>query len=440
MHILRRLGSAATAGLLMTAFVSGPAGAQTAEVYVGNANGRVLALQVGTLLPQVSLGTTSALADSTLKAVAESAGALGLPLLSGSNAGKVEVNVDGAVQFTGEQCATPALPAPIDSVLSIGVACSTSAAKVENGNPHATGVAQIARVEVDAADLLQPITSVADPLLTGLLGGTLDTINNTLPAAVPDLQIGDTLGDVLAALGAVKTLDVQLGTSTSDVAVEGGVVTSTATSAGGIVSVLPLGVAGLKPVVEIEIGSAKATAVYDRSAGTSAPAFDPSIVTVRINTPTTDALGQLVQINPQEIKIGPNLALPVLGALASPCADAANEYCLLPGTPFETRIAVASGRTVTNPDGSVGAVADAVKIHALRNIGQLLAPLEGGILLEIAGASAGVAGARPTVVVETPRELPRTGGTPWVAILGAGTFAAAIIGRRALARVPARTR
>ena len=434
MRILRRLGSAATAGLLMTAFVSGPASAQTAETYVGSASGRVLGLNIGNLLPQASLGTTSALVDSTVKAVAESAGALGLPLLNGSNAGAVQVTTDGASQGTGEQCATPALPAPLSGVLSIGVACSNSFAEIAAGNPHSLSTSQIARIEVDAADLLQPVTSVADPLLTGLLGGTLDTINNTLPPTVPDLQIGDTLGEVLGALGAVKTLDVQLGASSSEVSTVAGTVTSVATSQGGLVSILPLGVAGLKPVVEIEIGSAKATAVYDRASGTSSPTFNPAIVTVRINTPTTDALGQLVQLNPQEIKIGPDLALPVLGALASPCADAANEYCLLPGTPFETRIAVASGRTVTNADGSVGAIADAVKIHALKNMGQLLAPLEGGILLEIANATAGVAGARPTVLVELPRELPRTGGTPWAAVVGAATLGAAIAARRTLVR------
>jgi hypothetical protein len=178
--------------------------------------------------------------------------------------------------------------------------------------------------------------------------------------------------------------------------------------------------------------------VYDRVAGTSKPSFDPAIVTIRVNTPTTDALsGKVLNIDLREIKITPDLSvLPttVAAAVVTKCADAPNEFCVLAGTPLETRIAVASGRTITNADGSVGAVADAVKVHALKNIGATVAQLNGGLLLELAHAEAGVGG-RPAELVtvavpDLPRELPRTGGTPWMPMIGVVGLALAVLTRR----------
>jgi hypothetical protein len=109
---------------------------------------------------------------------------------------------------------------------------------------------------------------------------------------------------------------------------------------------------------------------------------------------------------------------------------------VLPGTPLETRIAIASGRTVTNADGTVGAVADAVKIHALKNIGTLVPALAGGIKLELAHAEANVGGAPAQVLAlpDLPRELPRTGSTPWIAVAGIGALGMAVITRRVLVR------
>jgi hypothetical protein len=435
MRSIRRAGSAAVAFLLLSAASTGSASAATTttpETYVGSAAGRALSLSVGP--SSVTLGSSLAKVDSTLKAAADSAGVLGLPVVGGSNAGAVEVTGADQSKATGEKCATPAFPAPLAAVLNFGAGCSSSLAEVKGDDPRALATGTVAKLDLSAQTLLATPLNALQPVTTPLLGG-IDTINKTLPV---DLKVDDTLGDLLKALGSTKTLEVELGKSISEVATTDGVVTSTATSQAGRIAILPLGaVAGveLKPVVEIIVGQAKATAVYDRVSGESKPSFDPAIVTIRINTPTTDSLGKLIGQNLSEIKIAPNLALPAAGPLAAPCADAKNEYCVLPGTPFETAIAIASGRTVQNADGTVGAVADAVKIHALRNIGTLVAPLTGGIKLELAHAEAGVGG-RPaeTVTIDIPAELPRTGGTPWIPMAGAGVLGLAILARRTVVR------
>ena len=473
MRKIRRVGGVAFAGLLLTAVVGGPAASaqtqtKTPETYVGSAAGQALHLKIGTT--EVSAGASSASVDSTLKAVADAAGALGLPLVGGTNAGKVEAAAGEVKGSTTPVCATPTFPDPVASVLSIGAACSYSMAAVENSLPKALANGTVFTMDVSANTVLSQLP-LDDPnvqtLVNGVLGG-LDTINNTLASlpggAVPDLQTDDTVGELLDALQNTKTLAVKLGDSTSEVITDGNTVTSTATSKAGVIQLLPLGASvvlpdgtiQLKPVVEIEIGSSKATAVYDRATGKSTPSFDPAIVTIRVNTPTTDAISgvteDLAGISVKEIKVTPDLSVldPVLGAsgevLVAKCADAPNEFCVLPGTPLETRIAVASGRTVTNPDGSVGAVADAVKVHALRNIDQLPAVggavgssvLAGGILLELAHAQAGVGG-RPLELVtiqapEIPRELPRTGGTPVLPLVAVAGVGLALAARRTIAR------
>ncbi|HVM07853.1 MAG TPA: hypothetical protein VM345_05300 [Acidimicrobiales bacterium] len=466
MRTIRRVGGTALAGLLLTAVVGGPAAsAQTEtknpETYVGTAAGRALNLKIGG--QGITAGFSAVNVDSTLKAVAESAGALNVPVIGGNNAGKVEVAGDGTRQAKLDQCATPSISAipgvgaQLSTVLTAGAACSSSLAEVVNGAPHALATGTVFDLDVKANTVLSqvPLGALA-PVVNQVYGG-IDQLNKALqPVLGTDLKVDDTLAEVVTKLQTTKTLDVRLGGSRSENLVEGTKVTSVAKSEAGVIALFPLGDAlpvetgvTLKPLVEIVIGSASASATYDRATGKSEPKFDPAIVTIRVNTPTTDAVSQRITgFTPQEIKIAPNLSasgLPIpaqLSAIVQACPDAPNEFCILTGTPLETRIAVASGRTVTNADGSVGAIADAVKIHALRNIGTVAAPLAGGILLELAHAEAGVGG-RPAELItisapEIPRELPRTGGTPVLPMVAVAGLGIALAARRTIARATAR--
>jgi len=441
MRLIRRVGGMAVAGVLLSGFVAGGASASTVspETFVGSAAAQALVLSVGS--SSLTSGVSAAKIDSTLKAHADASGLLGLPLAGGSNAGAVDVSGSG-VNKVDNVCATPALPSAVATYLNVGAACSSSLAEITADGPHALGKGSVLSIDGNLQTILNQPISALQPVTDTLLG-TLASINAALPV---NLQPTDTLSSLLTALGNTQTLAVKLGDSTSETTTSGSVVTSVAKAEAGDIQILPLGATvngtQLKPVVEIQIGSASATAVYDRATGKSTPAFDPAIATIRINTPTTDAAGALIGQDLSEIKIAPDLTptqvVAVAGTtFAQPCADAANEYCLLPGTPFETRIAVASGRTVTNADGSVGAIADAVKIHALVNIGTLVPPLDGGIKLELSHAEAGVGGA-PAVtqvaVPDVPRELPRTGGTPWIPLAGAAGLVAVLFGRRLFVR------
>lgn len=468
MRTIRRAGGLAVAGLLLSSLVGGPASAQeqivtSPEAYAGAANAQALILTVAG--SGVTAGLSKASGDSSAKAAAEGQGSLLLgqlvPLPVGTSKPSTATQTgEGKVVGPKSCAADPTTPTPLATLLTLGVACGTATAEVAGGKPNGLATGSVFDLDVTANTVLSqvPISSLS-PVLTPVLGG-IDTINKTvagLPVvgpAVGDLKVDDTLSELLKNLQSVKTLEVRLGSSQSQVVAVDSTVTALATAEGGIISILPVnlplvdGTVVTKPLVEIIIGSAKAKAVYDRASGKATPSFDPSIVTIRINTPTTDALsGKVAGINFQEIQVDPSLSpaqIPaaIPAAVVSKCPDAENEFCVLVGTPLETRIAVASGRVRTNGDGSVTAISDAVKIHALKNIGTAVAPLAGGVLLELARAEATIGG-RPAVV-ETPRaavappeipaELPRTGGTPWMPIAGLAGLALFVITRRTLVR------
>ncbi len=104
------------------------------------------------------------------------------------------------------------------------------------------------------------------------------------------------------------------------------------------------------------------------------------------------------------------------------------------GTPLESTISLGAGRTISNPDGTVGAVADGVSL-------QLLKGVSGGIGIELAHAESAVGGAKgaiseQTIVTVLPaKELARTGGAaPWLPMAGFGLILVAFLTRRLVAR------
>jgi hypothetical protein len=471
----------AFAGLLLTGVVGGQAASaadtttKTPETYLGSASGTSLHLKVGA--QEISAGVSNALVDSTLKAVADGAGALNVPVVGGNvPSTKVEVSGDNTKQAMADKCASPdlsALPAvgpQLASIMSVGVACSSSLAEVNAGLPHALSNGSVFSLDANLQTIVQSLPlSAVQGVLDSVYGG-IDGLNkaiNTQVPGTPDLKLDDTLKQVVTALGSTKTLTVKLGNSTSEVTTDGNTVTSTAKSDAGLIQLFPLGAAlptatgiELKPLVEIEIGSSSATAAYNRASGTSTPKFNPAIAIIRVNTPTTDAVSGLINgfkpatIDLRNVVVNPDLSasnlIPatIASAVVKGCSDAPNEFCILEGTPLETRLAIASGRTVQNPDGSVGAIADAVKINALRRIteapvvGPSLSALQGGILLELAHAQAGVGGKPAELVTvsvpDIPRELPRTGGTPWIPMAAVAGVVIALAARRTMVKATAR--
>lgn len=450
MRTIGRLGAAAAAGLLLSGLVGGMASAQTKETYLGGAKGTALSLKVGTT-EVGSFGVSDSSINSNLKAAAMGAGAIS-PLADTT----VKTLVEGA---DGEQSdskvgAKVSVPG-LENLFALEIGKSEASSKITGGLPTAASTGQVKSLTLDIQNqetLSSTIGSVQTQIqpILDLLGGTLDSVSDVTGV---DLAVDDTVDELLTALKTTRTVDVQLGSSTSTVVTDGNRVVSTAVSEGGRIDLLPLGalepVTGeTVPVVSIVIGSAKATTTYNRITGkTEGVSFDPAIVTIRVNTPTTRAVGELTQvvgIDPSEIKITPGTLVETLPktAIVGPCSDFAQAVCILEGTPFESRLILAGGRTFTNEDGSVGAEADAVRIQLVKNITQLAPQLDvlaGGIDLSLARAEAGVAG-RPADVPATPlvpevtRELPRTGGFPILPVAGSGMVAMAVVVRRLLAR------
>lgn len=394
------MAALAAATALAGAFVVQPASAQTAkpESYVGSAAGRALDLSVLSL-PTVTLGVSTGKVTSLTTSVAEGAGSLGLV---GSTI-RAEVANSGT-DVKGPACA---VPLPIANILNVGLACGSATASIADGNPVSTSEGSVAAIDLSGQNLLDSVAPVTDTL-TDTVAGALAPVCGLLALACP---VTDTVNDVLSSVLDTKTLEVAAGKSVSSVTTEAGKVTAKATSQGAVITLLPLpvvgGVASTEPLASITVGTATATAVYDRATGVSTPTVDPALVTVKLNTLLTTTLGIPDTIS---VPIGTSLIVPGTG-----------------GTPLETEIVAAAGRTVTNADGTIGAIADAVKIHALKGV-------SGGILLNLAHAEAGVGG---TVAVAAPvpvLELPRTGGTPWLPLAGVGVLGLAVLVRRFVLR------
>ncbi|HUQ39728.1 MAG TPA: hypothetical protein VM030_06200 [Acidimicrobiales bacterium] len=331
---------------------------------------------------KATFGVSTAKINSTLKAAADGAGQL---LVLGSTT-KAEVTGNNTKQTKPQACAQALPPAP---VLSLGLACSSSTAEVVEGLPHAVADGSLVSLDLGLNQL--PINTVIDPV-KGALGQVFGALPDTLDPAT------NTVTDLLTALGNTQTLAVKVGHSRSDVSTVANTVTAVGQAEAAQIDVLPIGGLAKQPVASIIVGSAKATAVYDRVAGAAKASFDPAIVTLRLNTVLTGA---------QEIKVAPGETITILQ-----------------GTPLESTITVADGKTTKNADGSVSAVADGVKLELLKGV-------NGGVILELAHAEAGAAGnlgkAEPPAVAF---ELPRTGGTPWMPIVGITALGVAVLVRR----------
>lgn len=402
---IRRISAAVATAIVAGAFIASPAGAAANENYVGSATGT--ALNLDAVGQKLTLGFSKGKVASTLEAVAEAAG----QLLPAGNATTSKASVTGAdgTQEQKEQCGPISTPAELQQIgLSLATACSSSFSEIKSGAPRVLSEGSVADFDLSAnliLDKVPQLNQTIDQVQAGLMPvlGQLDAVTQQL-----GISLSDTVGTLLDKLQTTQTLRVSVGKTTSDVTTVASTVTSAATAAGAQIDLLPVGalVNGVQaPLVSIIVGSAKASAVYDRQAGTSSADFDPALVRV-----VTNLAGALKQ----EIAVAPGQTI-----------------TLLEGTPLESDIIVGDGSTVKNPDGSVGAIADGVALRLLKGV-------NGGINLDLAHAEAGVAGS-PAVadVVDIPRasELPRTGSNgPWLPVAGATLIAAAVVTRRFVLR------
>lgn len=400
----RRLAAAAGAITLASVFTAGPVSAQsTAEVYLGSASGRALNVQV--LGIGTTLGVSSSKVTSQLTSVAEGSG----QLLNAGTTAKVDLSGNGANETRPDACA---VVLPVANILNAGLACGAASGSITGGNPVANSEGRFAGLTLDVENLLGLVPALSDTV-TGLTDSTVGTLKSLPVLGTTLAPVVDTVNATVADVLKTRTLELTAGKSTSSVVTDGGNVVSSATASGAEIKILPVrlpgsveGVTGeLGPLATITVSSAAAKAVYNRATGTSTPSFDPSLVT---------------------IKLGPTALLPTGTEIKVPVNAS---QTILAGTPLESDIIVAAGRTVTNPDGTVGAIADGVKLHLLKGVNN-------GILVELAHAEAGVGGTPAAAApIQAPAlELPRTGGTPWIPLAGVSILGLAVLVRRVLVR------
>ena len=395
---LARLGMVFGTVAAASSLMSGPAGASTPEVFAGSSSGNALNLSIaGTNLTG---GLSVANVKSNLTADAEGAGIFTPGQVQDL---KTSVNGNNQTQSKPNSClqTLPALPGPL-AALSLSVACSSSTSSVTGNNPTADSTGLIAHLGV--ANL-----SAIPQLSSGLsqLGSSLKQIP----------QLGSALDQVLSSVSKGQVLDAQFGPSESKITSDAGAVTSQASAQGTVIKLFNLtptvgttGTAGataaaptvsVGPLITITIGQAAATATYDRHTGKSHGTFDPALVRVSLNIP-----GQA----PQTFSVVPGVdqSIPPAGS----------------GAPTLLSLKVGSGKTTTNPDGSVSSVADALSIAVLP--GQ--APGGKDVLdLQLAHAQASAGGALPTVTpAPHPPTLPFTGEHPWIPYAGGGFLAGAL--------------
>lgn len=504
---IRRLTAVAGVAALATTFVTGPAQADSPEVFQGSASGTALDLAV--LGRQLTLGASSATADSTGKAEATGAGVLSTSVPEVDNALALKSTQKTAKASNGSSDVQPKTcgkvvalndvsqggkTAELSKVLQLGLACSAASA-TSGAAPVAKGEGSVVEAGVDAASLIQEVEDVTGQELSDTVQGIGTTVAGLLEdvcdaAAGADKGLtcdaGTTVEDLVESVLHTRTLDVEVGKSTSSVVTGDGAVTATASSSGAVVEILPLpqldGVASSDPVVTIQVGSSKATASYDRTKGSSSGTADPAIVRITFNTVLTkslaDELGNLPVLGRLDnIVIDPGDFLDIqkllddeldggVAGLIESCDDG-RAVCILSDSPLASKIYLASSKVTTNPDGSVEAVADAVRmdlvtgidfstVNTANNATPTTAGLDlatPGVRLALAGVQAGVGGQPadedddgqrnvPAPRTELnrgggplpPLELPRTGGLPLLPMLGAGALAAAGMLRRATRR------
>lgn len=464
---IRRLAALVGAVALSGAFVTGPARADSPEVYSGSAAGT--ALDLALLGKQATFGVSAARANSTGVATARGAGWLSSTvqplddIVGTYQSNRLADAASANPDVKGRECVAPNLPAPITipDFVNLGLVCGSAEASNQNGLQNAKAEGSIAELGVDAQTVVP--SAVQDLPIGDTLAIVLDPVCNALKAhsnVVCDAQT--TVEDLVASVLKTKTLDVKVGTSNSSVTTTASTVTAHGDAAGAVIKILPLpqvdGLASTEPVVTITIGSAKATATYDRSTGKATPDADPAIVRIKFNTVLTNSLevpGVLpeIVIAPQTLvelgkTINDTLAVvnPALAAtLITVCEDGA-AVCILNDTPLASKIWFAGKSTKVNEDGSVSAKATAVRAELLTGLPDLVSS-EPGVVLGLAQAEAHVGGKQATVTIqkqpenpvelprgEVPLELPRTGGFPVLPAAGAALLSLAVLLRRAVAQ------
>ena len=372
-----------------------PAGAAAGSTYALEGEARGLELGLGD--QGLTLGVALSRGDSTPSAQGVGAGQCSI-LGQNPNPDELPCNEStsqsseapsGSSSKDGTQtCAGPAIPAPLNSVLTLDLACGASASSITGGAPQTTNLGKVseAALELDLRGLIPQAEDAKEQLvdqLQQIIGGAPEPIANALD-------------QLLDAVDEGQGAQIILGPATSDIVSKGTKHTVTSTAGGALI-----GVAGIPDLdaegapipgsstatedglIIIEVGRASASATIDEVSAAAGSDATAALVTVKVR--------DITQVKPtyQEVSVAPGQTVTILE-----------------GTPAESTI-TAAGATKESKSGSALAAADAVRLHLLKGV-------SGGIKLGLARATAAasVDKAQPTVQAKNPpnaKVLPQTG-------------------------------
>ena len=385
--VLLALTSLVAAGLIS------PANSAPTEkvTYALQGEGRGLELSIAG--QGVTLGLALAEGDSSPRAVGVGAGQCSV-LGNNPDPNNVPCNeattekssTEGDEGDPGQACAAPSLPAPLNTILDIDLACGSSVSNLLGGAlPVTTNEGKVAEVGVglDLTGLVPQAEDVKEQLI--------DQLQEIIDQA-PE-QVRNAVNQLLDALDEGQAAKIVVGPATANIVADGPVLEVKTTAAGakiGVVGIPNLDTDGIPipgtadatedGLIIVEVGSASASAAVRKSDASSSADAQASVVTVKVRDITK------AEPTYTEIPVAPGQTVTILE-----------------GTPAESTI-TAAGAEKKEEAGSAVAAADAVRVHLIKGV-------EGGIKIGLGRATAAVTGNRREVPRPAGRVLPRTGGT-----------------------------
>jgi hypothetical protein len=377
-----------------------PAGAQSAKGHTDYAlAGEARALELAIGEQGVTLGLALARGTSVPKAIGVGAGQCTL-LGSEADPDNLPCNEESTVktQFPGvpgdgnPKCAAT-LPAPLNAIVDLKIACGSSKSGVSKGAPTTRSTGKVAHLGVTL-----PVGTVFANVPVNQLVGTLtDTLAPVLDLAPKEVQDAvDNVVELVTGLAETEALAVELGPSTSSISSKDGVITVDSASAGALIGLVGIPEASVdgtaisatsdplkNGLVIIEVGTSRASASLNEDDASAAGAASAALVTVKVRDITKPKPTYV------EVSVAPGETVTVLE-----------------GTPAESTI-VAADSTVSEDGNEAAAAADAVRLHLLKGV-------NGGVSLALARSTAAVQGNRvlpAPPIKKAPEVLPLTGGT-----------------------------
>lgn len=295
---------------------------------------------------------------------------------------------DGERGDSAESCAAPTLPAPLNTLIHLNVACGFSRSGVIGDFPATQNYGYVSTValDFDLSGLSQELEDAKDQVVDGLQ----DLIDPS------PQQIRSALNALLDALEQGEAGRIEIGRATSDISAAGDTVEVSSTAGGvsiGLIGIPDLNQQG-QPIPDtanaledgliiVEIGDAFSNASVNAQSQELTADADAATVVVKVRDIT-----QYPDVVYQEQRIAPDQTL-----------------IILPGTPLESTITAAVAQHEIS-EGSARAASDSARAHLLQGD-----EFQGGIQLGVARTTAGASIAQEVVPTPPPTEepLPATG-------------------------------